>query len=147
MNGITLMDGSVCSHDKKCTKCQGITYLSVCFYSTQCQVYAYIFEGSVFVLRNMNINMTLKNASRAAPFSALLQSDIPSCLLLLCSPAKEALMGVWRPISGVLAKFTSHLESLDLGGTEALPAPSRTPPSWSRSAVREPLSHQHLRNK
>ena len=60
----------------------------------------------------MNINMTPKTASHAAPLGA----DIASCLLLfLRSPAKQALMGVWRPVPGVLAEFTSHLESPELG--------------------------------
>lgn len=46
----------------------------------------------------------------------------------LRSPAKEALMGVWRPVSGVLAKFTSHLESSELGGNWGFACPSGTPP-------------------
>lgn len=62
-------------------------------------------------------------------------------------------MGVRRPVPGVLLKFTSHLKSLELGREEggALPAPfwnsPHFPPAWSRSAMREPLFHQHLRNK
>lgn len=59
-------------------------------------------------------------------------------------------MGVWRPVSGVLAKFTSHLESPEPGLRLYLPLwtpPPPSPPSWSRSAMWEPLFHQHLRNK
>lgn len=32
-------------------------------------------------------------------------------------------MGVWRPVSGVLAKFTSHLQSPELGALEVWLAP------------------------
>lgn len=97
----------------------------------------------------MNINMTPKT-----PHARLFQrsaADWHPLLspVFLCSPAKEALMGMWRPVSGVLAKFTSHLESPEPGELRhCLPLWNPpTPPSWSRSAMREPLSHQHLRNK
>lgn len=59
-------------------------------------------------------------------------------------------MGVWRPVSGVSAKFTSHLESPEPGELRLCP-PLWTPltphSSWSRSAMWEPLFHRHLRNK
>lgn len=97
----------------------------------------------------MNINMTPKK-----PPHTWLLSDwhpLPSPIFLR-SPAKEALMGVWRPVSGVLAKFTSHLESPEPGGGgdwgfTCPSGPPTSPPSWSRSAMWEPLFHQHLRNK
>lgn len=62
-------------------------------------------------------------------------------------------MGVWRPVSGVLAKFTSHLQSSELGEPRLglplwTPTPTHPPtPYWSRSAMWELLLHQHLRNK
>lgn len=130
-------------------KCQGTTDLSVCFYSSQCQVYAYIFWRIHICLaeheykHDSKKRLTRGSARRsAADWHPLLLSPV-----FLRSPAKEALMGVWCPVPGVLAKFTSHLESPEPGGTEALPAPLELPPSWSRRAMREPLSHQHLRNK
>lgn len=130
--------------------CRGSARLSVCFHSSQCQVYAYIFEGSIFVLQSMNINMTPKTPhARLFQRSAADWHPLPSPVFL-CSPAKEALMGMWCPVSGVLAKFTSHLESPELEELRHCLALWNSLPqslSWSRSAMRETLSHQHLRNK
>lgn len=48
----------------------------------------------------------------------------------------------------VLAKFTSHLGSPESGNWGfACPSGPLSPPSWSQSAMWEPLFQQHLRNK
>lgn len=58
-------------------------------------------------------------------------------------------MGAWRPVSGVLAKLTSHQESPEPQEMR-LCLPFYAPPpaiAWYRRAMWESLSRQHLRNK
>lgn len=138
----------VCARDKKCTKCQGTTYLSACFLVLSMSDLCIYFWGIHICLAEHEYKHDSKKCHTRGSFQCSAADWHPLLSpAFLRSPAKEALMGVWRPVSGVLAKFTSHLESPKPGGTEALPAPLELPPSWSRSAMREPLSHQHLRNK
>lgn len=66
-------------------------------------------------------------------------------------------MGVWHPVPGALAKFTSHHESpepqemrlcLPFWAPTPHTHPSHPPPeAWYRSAMWESLYRQHLRNK
>ncbi len=80
---VCVMSVYMCVHVIKSVQSVRAPHICQCaFYSSQCQIYAYTFEGSIFVLQNMNINMTPKTAPRTALFSATPQTDIPSCLLL-----------------------------------------------------------------
>lgn len=60
--------------------------------------------------------------------SAALFTSPPVSHFFPSSPAKEALMGVWRPVSGVSAKFTSHLQSPELGELRLAPLDPYPPP-------------------
>lgn len=90
-----------------------------------------------------------KHLTRGSPRRCAADRHLLPSQVHLCLPAMEALTGAWCPISGVLARFTSHLESPEpREGDSGFSCPSGAPTLfWSRSAVREPLSHQHLRNK
>ncbi len=106
----------VCARDKKCTKCQGTTHLSVCFLLLSVSDLCIYFWRIHICLAEHEYKHDSKNRPTHGSFQCYAADWHPLLSpAFLCSPAKEALMGAWRPVSGVLAKFTSHLESPEPG--------------------------------